>query len=145
MRVNTNLFIILGVFFWLADAGYIVWNLIELSDPNNGLRHLDWVGAVGMGLAGILAFFLAFYLGTTQRGLGAVLPEDRPDAAIDDGDPEVGHFSPWSWWPMLLALGAALAFLGLAVGIWLMFIGVPIAFLAIVGWQYEYYRGNFAR
>ena len=35
--------------------------------------------------------------------------------------------------------------LGLAVGIWVSFIGAPIAFLAIVGWYYEYYRGNFAR
>ena len=46
---------------------------------------------------------------------------------------------------MVLALGTALVFLGLAVGIWICFIGAPIAFLAIIGWYYEYYRGNFAR
>ena len=74
-----------------------------------------------------------------------VLPESRQDAEIDDGDPEIGYFSPWSWWPITLAFGAALVFLGLAVGIWVSFIGAPIAFLAIVGWYYEHYRGNFAR
>ncbi len=36
-------------------------------------------------------------------------------------------------------------FLGLAVGIWLMFIGAPIVLVSVIGWYYEYYRGNFAR
>ncbi len=44
-------------------------------------------------------------------------------------------------------LGASLAttFLGLAVGIWIIFIGVPLVIIALIGWVYEYYRGNFAR
>jgi hypothetical protein len=46
---------------------------------------------------------------------------------------------------MTLALGAAIFFLGFAVGIWLCFIGAPIAIIAIIGWYYEYYRGYFAR
>jgi O-antigen/teichoic acid export membrane protein len=57
----------------------------------------------------------------------------------------MGHFSPWSWWPFVLALGLALMFLGVAAGIWITFIGVPIAAVAIIGWYYEYYRGNFTR
>jgi Cytochrome c oxidase subunit IV len=140
MRVNTRLFLILAAFFWAADALYILWNLIDSKGT-----HLDWVGTIGIGLSGILAAFLSFFLGATQRGLGGTLPEDRQDAEIDDGDPEIGYFSPWSWWPMFLALGLALMFLGLAVGIWLMFLGAPIVILAVVGWYYEYYRGNFAR
>jgi len=140
MRVNYGLFAILAAFFWAADVLYIVWNLIDSKGT-----HLDWVGAVAIGLSGILAAFLAFFLRVTQRGLGGALPEDRQDAEIDDGEPEIGYFSPWSWWPMFLALGLALMFLGLAVGIWLMFIGGPIAALAVVGWYYEYYRNNFAR
>ena len=43
------------------------------------------------------------------------------------------------------ASGAALAFLGLAVGFWIAFIAVPIVIIGLVGWVYEYYRGNFAR
>ena len=35
--------------------------------------------------------------------------------------------------------------LALAVGIWICFIGVPIALLSVIGWYYEYYRNNFAR
>lgn len=34
------------------------------------------------------------------------------DANIDDGDPEIGHFSPWSWWPILSAGSIAIMFVG---------------------------------
>jgi len=138
VRVNANLFWILAAFFWAADVLYIVWNLIDHGG-------VEWVGTVGIGLSGILGAFIAFYVTATRRAQGGELPEDRVDANIDDGDPEIGYFSPWSWWPMTLAAGLALMFLGLAVGIWLMFIGAPIVLVAIIGWYYEYYRGNFAR
>ena len=51
---------------------------------------------------------IAFYLGRVHRAQGGELPEDRLDANIDDGDAEQGHFSPWSWWPIMLASAAAL-------------------------------------
>ena len=89
--------------------------------------------------------FIAFYLGRVHSAQGGELPEDRLDANIDDGDPESGFFSPWSWWPIMLAGSAALLFLGLAVGIWICFIAVGIGLIALVGWVYEYYRGLFAR
>ena len=74
--------------------------------------------AKGMLLAAILSAFIAFYVGRSHAAQGGELPEDRLDANIDDGDPELGHFSPWSWWPVSLAFGAGLVILGLAVGFW---------------------------
>lgn len=149
MRVNANLFWILMAFFFAADALYIVWTLISHNDPVPSpltpVGPVEWVGVIGIGLAGLLSFLIAFYITMSRRAQGGELPEDRLDAEIDDGDPEVGFFSPWSWWPMLLALGTALVFLGFAVGIWICFIGVPIALLSVIGWYYEYYRGYFAR
>ncbi len=100
---------------------------------------------MAIGLTGLLGTLIAFYLTRATVAVGGVLPEDRLDADIDDGDAEQGFFSPWSWWPMFLAFGAALVFLGLAVGVWVSLIGGPIAFIALVGWIYEYYRGYFAR
>jgi hypothetical protein len=140
VRANTNLFWILGGFFWLADAVYIIWSLFFSE-----FAKVEWVGTVGMGLSGILAFFLAFYLGRTHAAQGGEGPSDLLDANIDDGDPEMGTFSPWSWWPIVVAFGLALMFVGVAVGIWITFIGTPIVAVAIIGWYYEYYRGNFAR
>ena len=138
MRANSNLFWVLGGFFWLADIAYVLWSIIDTGKP-------EWVGLVGMALTGVLSFFLAFYLGRTQAGLGGRLPQDRTDANVDDGDPEMGQFSPWSWWPFTLGLGLTLVFLGLAIGTWVSFFGGPLAAIAIVGWNYEYYRNNFAR
>jgi hypothetical protein len=140
MRANTNLFWILGAFFWLADAVYIVWSLFYSEHD-----RVEWVGAVAMGLSGVFSFFLAFYLGRTHAAQGGEAPADLPDANIDDGDPEMGNFSPWSWWPFALAFALALVFLGFAVGTWVSFIGAPIVIVSVIGWYYEYYRNNFAR
>ncbi|MDM7885054.1 MULTISPECIES: cytochrome c oxidase subunit 4 [Curtobacterium] len=136
MRANTNLFWILFVFFVLADAAYTIWALIYYGRP-------EWVGTVAIGLTGIMSAFIAFYLGKVMSSQGGVLPEDRPDANIEDGDAELGHFSPWSWWPILLAGSTAVCFLGLAAGLWIVPIGLALVTVTLVGWVYEYYRGNF--
>jgi hypothetical protein len=138
MRVNTNLFWILTVFMLLADAVYTTWSILETG-------QVEWVGTVAIGLTGILSAFLAFYLRLVHRGQGAELPEDKLDSNIDDGDPEIGFFSPWSWWPLVLGFSCAMLVLGLAVGVWISFIGVVVLIVAIVGWTFEYYRGYFAR
>jgi hypothetical protein len=106
---------------------------------------VEWIGTIAIGLSGTLATFIAFYLQVQLRNQGGVLPEDRLDADIDDGDPELGFYSPWSWWPFMLAAGAAIAMLGFAVGIWVAFYAIPVVLIALVGWSYEYYRGYFAR
>ncbi|WP_022880659.1 cytochrome c oxidase subunit 4 [Gryllotalpicola ginsengisoli] len=139
MRANSILFWILAVFFALSAAGYTFWAWIYYDGK------IEWVGTVALILSAILGVFLAFFLGRTAKGFGGVLPEDRLDANIDDGDPEIGHFSPWSWWPFFLGGAVGIMALGLAVGVWIAFIGVPILLVALVGWVYEYYRGYFAR
>jgi hypothetical protein len=138
MRANKNLFWILAVFCLLLSGVYIVWSLIDTG-------RIEWVGALGIGLAGMLAAFLAFYLGRVFSAQGGDLPEDRLDSDIDDGDPEMGFYSPWSWWPILLAGSGALLVLGLAVGFWISFIAAALLLVAVVGWVFEYYRGYFAR
>ena len=137
MRVNINLLWILASFFALADVAYSVWALITYG-------RVEWVGTLGIALVAVMSVFIAFYLNRSFKAQGGELPEDRLDASIDDGDPELGHFSPWSWWPLILGAAAALMFLGLAIGIWMAFIAGALFIIAIVGWVYEYYRGYFA-
>lgn len=138
MKTNVNLFWILLAFFALLTAVYTIWALIDTG-------RVEWVGTVAIGLCAVLSAFIAFYLQLVNRSTGGPLPEDRLDADIDDGDPELGYFSPWSWWPVFLAGGVTFTFLGLAAGIWIMFYAIPLAMLGLVGWVYEYYRGNFGR
>ncbi|MHB1172674.1 MAG: cytochrome c oxidase subunit 4 [Lacisediminihabitans sp.] len=139
MNANAKMFWILFAFFMVVDAAYVVWSLL---DPFH--LKIEWVGTVAIGLSGVLSAFIAFYLGRAQNSVGGELPEDRLDANIDDGDPEQGFFSPWSWWPVSLAGGAALLVLGIAAGVWIAFIGAGLTVVSLVGWVYEYYRGNFA-
>ena len=138
MRANAGMFWILAGFFAVVATTYIVWTTIADGEP-------EWAGSVALSLSALLGAFIAFYLGRVHSAQGAELPEDRLDANIDDGDAELGFFSPWSWWPILLAASAALTFLGLAIGFWIAFIAVPLFVVSITGWVYEYYRGHFAR
>jgi hypothetical protein len=136
MKANRGLFWLLSAFFLLAAGVYSLWNFMDHG-------QLEIVGSVGILLSAVLAGFIAFYLSMLSRSQsGVVMPEDA-DTDVDDADPEMGHFSPWSWWPFVIGLSLFLVFLGLAVGIWVTIIGVPLALVAIVGWTYEYYRGNF--
>ncbi|OIH92736.1 cytochrome c oxidase subunit 4 [Curtobacterium sp. MCBA15_001] len=136
MRANVNLFWILFGFFILADAAYTIWAVINYGRP-------EPVGTVGIGLVGIMSAFIAFYLGRVLSAQGGDLPEDRQDANIEDGDAELGHFSPWSWWPILLAGATAITFLGVAAGLWIVPFGLAFVTITLVGWVFEYYRGNF--
>ncbi|QTX04799.1 cytochrome c oxidase subunit 4 [Agromyces archimandritae] len=140
MRANVVIFWIIAVFMAAVAVVYAVWTLAE-----NNWTHPEWAGSLAVALSAVLCGFIAFYLGRVHRAQGAELPEDRLDANIDDGDPELGFFSPWSWWPIALAGAAALLMLGLAVGVWIAFIGAVLGIICLVGWVYEYYRGNFAR
>ncbi|MEP6480413.1 MAG: cytochrome c oxidase subunit 4 [Rhodoglobus sp.] len=147
MGTNARLFWILAGFFFFADAVYITWSLLTSAEPASQIApKVEWVGTVAIGLTGVLSTLIGFYLTRIHRSqAGLELPEDRLDANIDDGDAEQGHFSPWSWWPVTLGAGAALTFLGVAIGPWIAFIGASILIVALVGWVYEYYRGYFAR
>jgi len=82
-------------------------------------------------------------MNNTHKNQG-VVPEDRLDANIEDGDAEIGFFSPWSWWPFFIGAFAALAFTSLAVGWWLFFIAFPLALVALIGFVFEYSRGQHA-
>jgi Cytochrome c oxidase subunit IV len=151
VRANSRMFWILAGFFWLADAIYIVWSV---NDPVRIIgqvhvavhwwENIEWVGAIAIFLSGILASFIAFYVGQVRSKQGGELPEDRMDAAIDDGDAEQGFFAPWSWWPIMIGASLALVFTGVAIGIWISFIGVSVLIVSLIGWQYEFYRGYHA-
>ena len=132
MKVETKLFTYLAPFFALVAVvyGYVT----EWTEP---------VGYLALFLTAGMSAMIGFYIGFTGRRIG-LRPEDRLDAEIHEGSGEQGFFSPWSWWPLLLGAAAAGGFLGLAVGWWIFYISAGLALIALIGWVFEYSRGNHA-
>jgi len=144
MKTNTNLWWLLAGFFLLVAIVYTWWNIIAYPDLA-WYQAIEWVGTVALFFSVFMAALIAFYVSRVHKAQGGELPEDVLTADIDDGDPEMGEFSPWSWWPIVLAFSAALAMIGFAVGTFMIPIGLGVFVIAIVGWVFEYYRGYFAR
>ncbi len=128
MKVEGYLFALLAVFFIPVTAVY--WYYSE--DPTGTTALVVTFG---------LCFLIAFYLLFTARRIGP-RPEDNVRADIADGAGDLGFFSPYSWWPLAVAGGAAIAFLGIAFGWWLLFVSIPLVAYAVMGFVFEYYRGH---
>lgn len=144
MRSNIVLWWILTAFFLIVAVAYTVWHIVDYPELV-GAAKVEWVGSIALLFGAFMSAMIAVYLARTHKSQGGELPEDILTADIDDGDPELGEFSPWSWWPIVLAGAAAVFLIGLAVGHFLLPIGLALFAVAIVGWVYEYYRGHFAR
>jgi hypothetical protein len=136
VKIEILIFWILTGFFAVSAAVY-TW-LTELLTG-----EVEWVGAAGLALCTGLALMIAGYLKATSRRIDP-RPEDDPLGRIEEHGGEQGHFSPWSWWPLPLAAAGALVFLGAAVGWWVSIIGAAFGVVGLVGWVYEYYRGQHA-
>ena len=136
MRSNIIILLVMAAYFSIADIAYAVWSVWYFG-------HLEVIGTAAMGLLVILSLFIAYYLWSGLKRAGT-LPEDNLTGNIEDESGEVGFYSPWSWWPLMLGASGALAFASLAVGWWMFFIALPIAFVSIAGFVYEYSRGAHA-
>lgn len=125
------MFVGIAICFAIADVIYWIYS----KDPT---------GTTALALAVAMALLIGYYLLYTQRRVPKQeLYEDDKDAEIVDGAGEIGFYSPHSWWPLALAGSAAVTFVGLPIGWWLVIIGGMLTLLSTVGWVYEYYRGEF--
>ena len=130
MKIESGMFLGFS-FFYVIVA--VVYNVVTG----------DVIGTTVLGLTGGLAVIIGFYLRVTGKNVG-IRPEDRNDGDIEEADPNYGFFSPHSWWPLPVALGAWVTFLGLVFATWLMVFGVFILLVSVFGWLFEYHRGDFA-
>lgn len=132
MKIEGWLFGAGGFFFFPLGIVYSI--ITHWKEP---------VGTMGLILSGGLSVMIGWFLWYTSRHVDP-RPEDDPAARVEDAAGEYGFFSPYSWWPLPLAAGGALAFLGLAIGWWLVIIGLGVGALALVGWVFEYWTGAHA-
>jgi hypothetical protein len=132
VKVESWLFSAGGFFFFPLGVVYTI--VTDWHEP---------VGSVALLLTGGLGVMIGWYLWFTSRHIDN-RPEDDPAARVEDSAGEYGFFSPHSWWPLPLAAAAAMTFLGLAIGWWLVIVGGFLAGLALIGWVFEYWRGAHA-
>lgn len=131
MKTEVRVFGIMVPFFFVVGIGYGLWS------------NWEPVGTLAVLLLGGLVGMISFYLALVSRRIDA-RPEDDPTAEIEQGAGELGVFPPWSWWPLIVAGGTAIGFLSLALGWWLMLIGATVAVIGLVGWIFEFSRGQHA-
>jgi Cytochrome c oxidase subunit IV len=130
VKIEGRIFGLGAIFFILIAAIY--W--VVSYDP---------IGTTALAMSGGLALLVAFYTLYTAKRVNP-RPEDRGDAEIDEADPEYGFFSPHSWWPLAVGFSTFLITLGLIFAVWVIVLGVALLLMALVGWLFEYYRGDFA-
>jgi hypothetical protein len=125
VRVEGFVFLFVAVF--LGGSDLIYW--FTSHDPT---------GTTALALGTCMAGIICSYMLMTARRIEP-RPEDRSDADIAEGAGEIGFFSPHSWMPLPLALGAVVVALGLVFAWWLFIIGVAIVVPALCGLLFEYY------
>ncbi|MFL6025987.1 MAG: cytochrome c oxidase subunit 4 [Friedmanniella sp.] len=131
MKVEALIFNIIALFCVVAGAVYGFWS----KEP---------IGTTALVLSGGLTGLIGGFFWFVSRRIDA-RPEDRKDADIADGAGELGFFSPGSYWPLGLAMSAAL--MGLALAFWYAWL-IVIAGVALLctigGLLFEYYVGQNA-
>ncbi len=129
MRVEARIFEITTAFFFLSAVIYGLWSK---GEP---------VGTVAIALTGGLTLIVGTYFRFVSRRV-RMRPEDNVTAEISDGAGELGFFSPGSYWPFGMALGASLLGYALALGQWWMVaIGTAVVIGTVTGLVFEYHIG----
>ena len=136
MKAEAWIFAICTVFLVLVTPAY--WFVTAGSEQGG-----DWTGTSALTMTGLLTLMVTLYLGVHAKKMEP-RPEDRKDAEITDGAGELGFFPPYSWWPLWCGSALAVCVLGVVFGWWLFLIGVAVGSMALVGWVFEYYRGEHA-
>jgi hypothetical protein len=124
MKSEAYLFAGVALFFLLTDAAY-AWFARE---P---------VGTAALGVAFGMSSVISFYCLVNYRRRG-LRPEDRPDSGIHERSGTIDFFPPYSGYPVVIALGAAVIAVGIVYGVWLVLIGFGLLWPGIVGMIFQF-------
>ncbi len=137
MKLEARIFLWVALFCFVVGGVYAFW-----TERDSGRVEVAGTAALILsgGLLGISGSFFWF----VSRRIDA-RPEDRNDAEIAEGAGELGFFSPGSYWPVAIAVGAMIAAIGMAVvQYWLIGLGVVAILFTVGGLLFEYYIGERA-
>jgi len=137
MKVEGRIFLYIAVFAFVMAVVYAVWAKYGATD-----HRIEPVGLVALILTGGLCLIIGTFFEFVARRLEQPRPEDNPRAEISDGAGEVGFFSPGSYWPIVLALSAAVVGVALAFWlVWLLVAGIIFVLVMVGGLVFEYHIG----
>jgi len=125
-------------FIFGANAAFFA-----LVTPTYWFLSGDPTGTAALVMSTLLASLVTLYLGFHANKMDA-RPEDRLEAEVVEGAGELGFFPPYSWWPLWCALALSTCVLGVVFGWWLFIIGAGAGSIALIGWVFEFYRGEHA-
>lgn len=124
MKIEALLFGGVALFFGASAALYGAW-----SGEPAGTAVL----IIAFGMAALVSFFCAVQY--RRRGRR---PQDRTDAEVADGAGPLDFFPAHSPWPVITALGFAVAATGVVYGLWLFLIGVGVLVRGVLGMAFQY-------
>ena len=130
MKIEALVFIVVSIFFAIVTPVY--WFMSK--DPT---------GTTALVLTFGLGAMISFYFMLLSRRI-TPRPEDRMEGEVEELAGEYGFFSPHSWWPLAASLAVTVVFIGLVFAWFIVIIGMALVAMAVVGWVFEYYRGEFA-
>lgn len=137
MKAEAWIFGGLTIFFLIVTPVY--WFVSTDSNGNPG----DPTGTTALVLTFFLVLMIAGYLSLLAKRIPA-RPEDKKEGEIAEGAGELGFFPPQSKWPLFCAVAFAILVLAPVFGWWLALIAVGFGTVAVTGWIYEFYRGDYA-
>ncbi|MCL6423484.1 cytochrome c oxidase subunit 4 [Brachybacterium sp. JHP9] len=137
MRTSGRIFLILTIFFIIVGIAY---GIITGTRAPLGIETVGFPAFIMLaGLTGLIAVTLFWAARKFPNR-----PEEDLHAEVADDAGVQGSFAPYSWWPLWAAIGAAMAFLGVAAGWWIAGIGAVFVVVGVVGWVMEFSSGPHA-
>ncbi|MFC4493380.1 cytochrome c oxidase subunit 4 [Streptomyces ovatisporus] len=124
MKTEAALFAGVAVFFAVVTAFYAAF-------------HPEPAGTAALLVSFLMSALISFFLWTQYKRHGA-RPQDRKDAAVRETAGLLGFFSPRSSFPVLTAVGTALAGTGVVYGLWLFLIGVGLTAAGVAGFVFQH-------
>jgi hypothetical protein len=130
VKINQNLFAILGGFFLVVAIVYAIWS-----------RGTEMVGITALFGLAAMQFMVAYYLRLLDKEY-KVGVDDKEDGEIAEYAGTYARFAPWSWWPLGLGAAVAIVFLGVAIEWWIFIIGIGLGLFFVTGWVFEFSKGQ---
>ncbi|HEX2298142.1 MAG TPA: cytochrome c oxidase subunit 4 [Pseudonocardiaceae bacterium] len=124
MKVEALVFAGVAVFFAGTAALYGWWS----AEP---------AGSAVLVIAFLMAALVSFFSAVQYRRRGK-RPQDRRDAEVAEGAGPLEFFPADSPWPVVTAVGFAVAATGVVYGLWLFLIGTAVLARGALGLVFQY-------